>query len=197
MSALPGHVGCEPLLRAQRFVPERGFTLHEALITLTIISVVAVSAVGFTRILHSTQMTSQVNTLVADLSLARSEAIKRARIVTVCKSRSSNSCTADSAWHEGWIVFTDDNDNAQRDDGETIIKFEHALAGGATLSFGAWGPGAGKYVSYRPTGSTKQNGTFTFCGVEGSATAKAVILIQTGRTRVSDKKSSGAPLVCP
>jgi type IV fimbrial biogenesis protein FimT len=195
LSALPGHVGCEPFLGAQRFVPERGFTLHEALVTLTIIGVVAVSAVGFTRILHSTQMTSQVNTLVADLSLARSEAIKRARIVTVCKSRSGDSCTAASAWHEGWIVFADDNDNAQRDDGETIIKIEQALAGGATLSFGAWGPGAGKYVSYRPMGTTRQNGTFTFCGLAGSA--KAVILIQTGRIRVSNKKSSGTPPVCP
>ncbi|MFQ5936970.1 MAG: Tfp pilus assembly protein FimT/FimU, partial [Acidiferrobacterales bacterium] len=64
----------------------RGYTLHETLITLVIISVLIVSAVGFARLVRSTHISTQVNALVADLNLARSEAIKRAQPVTLCKS---------------------------------------------------------------------------------------------------------------
>ena len=170
----------------------RGYTLHETLIALVIVSVLAVGVASFARLLRSTHSATQVNTLVADLSLARSEAIKRGRTVTVCKSDSATACTPDSAWHEGWLIITDGNENGQLDDDEEILKVSAALDGGTSLTFNAWGVGTGKYVSYFPNGMTQKNGTFRFCNIEGSKSARAVILIQTGRVRTT---SSG--VACP
>lgn len=162
-----------------------GFTLHETLVALTIVGILTVTAFGFARIVQSTQMTTQVNTLIADLSLARTEAIKRGQTITVCKSSSGLDCTEDSQWHEGWLVFTDANENARVDGNDVRLKVGQALAGTTRLTFSAWGPGTGKYVNYTSNGATKQNGTFRFCDRSGRSIAKAVILIQTGRARTA------------
>ncbi len=158
MSALPGHVGREPFLGAQRFVAERGFTLPEVLVTLTIIGIMAVSAMGFARILHSTQMTSQVNTLIADLSLARSEAIKRGYPVTLCQSNSGADCTGASDWHLGWILFADIDSDRSRDEDEALIRSQQALPEGTQVQFGGSGRNRNHYVTYWPEGSVTPNG---------------------------------------
>ena len=69
------------LLSRAGYSPRRshGFTLHETLIALTIIGLLGAGAVAFGRLLRSTHIATQVNTLVAHLYFARSEAIKRAR----------------------------------------------------------------------------------------------------------------------
>jgi type IV fimbrial biogenesis protein FimT len=169
-----------------------GFTLHETLITLSIICLLGVGAVAFSRLLRSTHLTTQVNTLIANLYFARSEAIKRGRPVTLCKSDSGVACTEDSAWQDGWIVITDDNGNGELDGDDEILRVAPKLEGGTTLTFSAWGVGTGKYVNYAASGMTMKNGTFRFCNIDGPAYARAVILIQSGRVRTS---SSG--VTCP
>lgn len=170
----------------------RGFTLHETLIALTIISLLGVGALAFDRLLRSTHLTTQVNTLIANLYFARSEAIKRGQPVTLCKSDSGVACTADSAWRDGWIVITDDNGNGELDGDDQILRVGPKLEGGTTLTFSAWGVGTGKYVSYAASGMTMKNGTFRFCNVDGPAYARAVILIQSGRVR-----TSSTDVTCP
>ncbi len=90
------------------------------------------------------------------------------------------------------MIITDRNENGQLDDDDEILKVGSALEGGTTLSFSAWGVGTGKYVSYFPNGMTQKNGTFRFCNIEGSRSARAVILIRTGRVRTT---ASG--VTCP
>ena len=94
-------------------------------------------------------------------------------------------CTPDSAWHEGWLIITDRNENGQLDDDEEILRVAPALEGGTKLSFSAWGVGTGKYVSYFGNGTSQKNGTFRFCNLEGASGARAVILIQSGRVRTT------------
>lgn len=152
---------------------------------LVITSVLAVGVASFARLLRSTHSATQVNALVTDLNLARSEAIKRGQTVTVCKSSSAAACTPDSTWHQGWLIITDRNENAQLDDDDEILRVGPALAGGTTLTFNAWGVGTGKYVSYFANGMSQKNGTFRFCNIEGSSSARAVILIRSGRVRTT------------
>ncbi len=159
---------------------------------MVIASVLTVGVASSARLLRSTHSATQVNTLVTDLNLARSEAIKRGQTVTVCKSSSAVECTPDSPWHEGWLIITDRNENARLDDDDEILRVRPALVGGTTLTFNAWGVGTGKYVSYFADGTSQKNGTFRFCNIEGSKSARAVILIQTGRVRTT---SSGVS--CP
>ena len=152
---------------------------------MVIASVLAVGLASFAHLLRSTHSATQVNALVTDLNLARNEAIKRGQTVTVCKSSSAAACTPDSAWHEGWLIITDRNENGQLDDDEEILRVAPALEGGTKLSFSAWGVGTGKYVSYFGNGTSQKNGTFRFCNLAGASGARAVILIQSGRVRTT------------
>ncbi len=169
-----------------------GFTLQETLVALTIISLLSVGTLAFGRLLRSTHATTQVNTLIANLYFARSEAIKRGQPVTLCKSDSGVACTEDSAWQDGWIIITDDNGNGELDGDDRILRVAPKLEGGTTLTFNAWGVGTGKYVSYAASGMTMKNGTFRFCNIDGPKYARAVILIKSGRVRTS---STG--VTCP
>src|SRR3989344_4698731 len=55
-----------------------GFTLIELIITLTIAGILmAVAVPGLKNFVSSNRLTAQINDLIADINLARSEAIKR------------------------------------------------------------------------------------------------------------------------
>jgi hypothetical protein len=51
-------------------------------------------------------------------------------------------------------------------------------------------------LSFRPFGQMGVTATFTFCDDRGSPAARAVIISQTGRPRVSDRSASNTPLLC-
>ncbi len=174
----------------------RGHSLVNVLVTLTIAGAVAGGAPAVQNLVHDQRLTSQLNQLFGDLHLARTEAIRRAGAVTVCKSSSGQTCNASANWREGWVLFADDNANGQLDAGETVIRSQQALDGGTTLRFGAFGPGSGRYVTYLATGFAEQNGSFTFCDARGAAAARAIILNTTGRLRASSTSSSGGALSC-
>ncbi len=88
-----GHV--TPLIGP--FVPEKrpfvciarqyGFTLVELIITLVVAAILlTLAAPNLTSFLKRDRLATQANDLLADLALARSEAIKRGAVVVVCKS---------------------------------------------------------------------------------------------------------------
>ncbi len=174
---------------------QAGFNLYELMITLTVVGTLTTAAVGMQGLLQDSRLAAQVNQLLGHLHLVRSEAIKRGAMVTLCKSANGTNCTPDSAWHEGWIIFADPNGNRAVDTGETIIRVQQRLDEGNTLKFRA-SLGQNNDVTYRPTGFSEKNGTFTFCDTRGSFKARAVILYRTGRPRVSTKSASGGSLNC-
>jgi type IV fimbrial biogenesis protein FimT len=156
----------------------------------------ATAAPAMQSVVYEQRLTAYVNELLGDLQLARSEAIRRAASVTLCKSNTGQACTTDSDWHEGWLLFSDENENGRIDAGESILRIRQSLEGRVTLAFGAFGPGSGRYITYQSTGMSRQNGTFTFCGARGAGSARAVIVSSGGRARISDKSSSGGALRC-
>ena len=172
----------------------RGFTLHEAIVTIAIMTTGTLSAVGVVGLVVSEHLTSQANELLVDVQLTRSEAIQRNARAMLCKSRDSENCTTDSAWHEGWIVFVDANANQRRDVGEVLLRVHGPLPDGYYIKLGVFGASQ-LGVTYLPTGlANYNNGTFTFCHQERG---RAVILNSIGRPRVARVQASGAPLVCP
>lgn len=189
-------------LAAVRFYPQptyrcTGHSTTEVLATLVVAGVVANSGVpAMQSLVYEQRLTTHVNQLFGDLHLARSEAIRRAGAVTVCKSSSGQTCSASANWREGWLLFADGNENGQLDAGETVIRSRQTLDGDTTLRFSAFGPGSGRYVTYLATGFAEQNGSFTFCDVRGPTAARAIVLNTTGRLRVSSTDSSGGALSC-
>ena len=57
--------------------------------------------------MRNDRMTTEANDLVSAINLARTEAVTRAAPVSVCASSDGTSCSADTGWNKGWIVFLD------------------------------------------------------------------------------------------
>lgn len=101
-----------------------GFTLIELLVAIAILGVlIAIAAPSFKRQIQANQITSNVNTFLADTRFARSEAVRRGGGVVMCRSDSPEATNAScgtgsgpggNGWVSGWIVFHDKNNNGQR-----------------------------------------------------------------------------------
>ena len=170
----------------------RGFTLIELLACLAVIVVLSAWGVpAFGAFTRDAARTREVNQFIQGVYLARSEAIKRNAVVSLCPSLNGSTCTPGTSWHGGWLVFVNlDRDSpAVRDAGEDLLRVYpgwdtgHISANRTTLSFRAYGQ----------VGVTA---TVTFCDDRGSSAARAVIISQTGRPRVTSRNASGGALTC-
>lgn len=171
----------------------RGHSMTNLLTTLAIAGAVTGGAPAVQNLVHEQRLVAHANQLFGDLHLARSEAIKRAGQVTLCKSSDGASCSTSSRWQDGWIVFVDADGDESVDSGEQIIRVQQALDSGVTLRFGE--TGTYRYVRYKSDGTAWPNATFTFCDPRGAANARGIVVWQTGRVRVWDRSSDGA-LAC-
>jgi len=172
-----------------------GFTLLELITTLAIGSITFGLAVPMMAgVINSNRSSGQINELRGALALTRTEAIKRNQHVVLCKSADGMTCSRIGTWSVGWIVFLDLNHNRKRDDSEEIMLVHGKLSNGHELDY--QGFASHHYVAYRPTGVTKTNGTFTLCPANSPEHSKALILMKSGRVRLSTKKADGNPLEC-
>lgn len=86
---------------------DRGFTLLELMITITVAAVVlGVGVPSFMGLMQSSRATAYTNELAIALNLARSEAIRRGRVVTLCGTADGTTCQNGTDWTGGWIVTT-------------------------------------------------------------------------------------------
>lgn len=171
-----------------------GFTLLEAMIAMAIVAVLATLAVpAFADLRLDAARTATVNEFFHALFLARSEAVKRGQVVSLCRSSDGQSCAAgETPWTVGWIVFVnvDRDEPAIRDPGEPVLAAYEARPSVTITSNRVT-------YSFRPVVQGVVNGTILFCDRRGSAHARAIIISHTGRPRVSKRDSSGRALPCP
>lgn len=122
--------GCPSVSLTARSLRCRGFTLMELMVTLAIMTVlVTVGAPSFKRLIQSSTISSNVNSFLADVRYARSEAISRGGNVIMCRSDDPeapspicNSGSAAQGWATGWIVFHDLNNDGQTNLGEPVLR---------------------------------------------------------------------------
>jgi type IV fimbrial biogenesis protein FimT len=170
----------------------KGFTLIELITTVSIVAILtAVAAPSFSDLRHNAERTTAVNNFFHGLFLARSESIKRAQVITVCKSRDGSTCDNEAEWHEGWMIFvnTDRDDLPVRDEGEAVLRVNQGWTGGTITSNRT-------AYSFRPYRQAVVNGTIVFCDPRGSAQARAIIISHTGRPRVAQRDASNRALRC-
>ncbi len=165
-----------------------GFSLIELLITLILASIaVFIGVPSLQQHLNTNRLSTQANMLISDLYSTRSEAIKRNTRVTMKKSG--------SAWENGWIVFTDQNNNANFDasQGEELLLRQSPITKGYTLRGNRF---VKNYISYTGDGGSKsktgafQAGTLMLCdhtGISNPEHARAIIISSSGRPRTSNQ----------
>lgn len=142
----------------------QGFTLIELMVVMVVIGVlVTVGIPSFRTLMANNQVNNAANELLYAIQLARSEAIERNQMVSLCPSSDKTSCTANGNWHVGWIIFLDNAANGVRDSSEEIIRVQDALdstvtmTGPTSIQFATGGylePVATKTISASATGST-------------------------------------------
>jgi len=172
-----------------------GFTLFELLFSLAISAIVLGLGVPFMgNLLDANRVAGQVNALRGALALTRSEAIRRNQQVVLCKSADGLHCGTRQDWSSGWMVYVDRNQNHRREDQEPVVLIHGAVSHGHTVKY--HGFGSHNYITYHPTGFTQMNGTFEICATNAPDFSKALILMKTGRVRLSKTRPDGSPLKC-
>jgi len=184
----------------------KGFTLIELMITLSVVAILAaIAAPSFSQMIRDHRMTTRANDFLAELQLAKSEAIRRGVQVTMLSASGT-----DEVWDDGWNTFTDwDRDenitgldaNADNDcdveDLDCLLREQNSISNSMTIRSGGT---YDQWISFSPVGGVRgsgglANGTFTICeagAVAGSG--KRIILSASGSARVIDGEGNGG---CP
>jgi type IV fimbrial biogenesis protein FimT len=173
-----------------------GFTLIELLVTIAVGAILLMVAVpNYITFVLNGRMAAQSNDFLSALQLARSEAVKRGVLVSVCKSADGATCTTAGTWAQGWIVFTDASTVGTLDGTDFLIRSFPAVSGGSTLVGGA---NVANFVSYRLTGDTSltagANGLVSLCPIAPAGVAGRDIQISaSGRARVQNPPAAACP----
>ena len=159
------------------FVCNKGFSLVELIVALTIAGVLmAIAAPALQKFVSSNRLTGQVNDLMADINLARSEAIKRNVTTGVCVTAAGGaSCVTSGNWANGWLVYYD---NAGT---KVALKVHEALTGKNTLT----SPGSADQIVYSNNGLIS-SGTGQFTLTDPITSGQRIVCISaTGHANLS------------
>ena len=176
-----------------------GFSMIELMITLVLIGVVAALVVpSFRGVLQNSRLTTQANTLLVDLTFARSEAIKRSAGIGFCSSSAGADCSGVVNWENGWLTFVDiDNNRAWTDGIDEPLRFQEPLAGANTLRPNATGitdPALKPiFFSGRGVSNVLAGAGFQLCDERGVSHGKSILISRVGQIRVD----SNPPATCP
>ena len=142
-----------PKSKTKSFTNKSGFSLVELLITISIAAILlTLAAPSFTSFINRNRLTTASDELIASLSYARSEALKRRSTTTLCAKSSTGTLCDTSGVSEdyatGWLVFLDCNNNNAYDttlvcdtngDGtpdspDELLRITEAVEGDITIS---------------------------------------------------------------
>ena len=173
-----------------------GITLLELLTSIfTIALVTSIGIPSVQSILNYNKIAISINTLSRSIALGRSQAVNHNRHLVMCKSPDQQNCTKKGSWQQGWIIYEDDDLSREREKEEKIILSQSKLADNLYIKYAGFR--SSNFITFRPTGVTLMNGTFTFCIFGQPETIKAVILSKTGRIYISKTGYGSKPLKCP
>ncbi|WP_170941754.1 GspH/FimT family pseudopilin [Cellvibrio mixtus] len=140
----------------------RGFTLIELLITMVVLAIVASIAIpSFVTVMKNNRSVMLSEEFVGALQLARAEAVKRSRLVSVCASNDGSSCVGD--WSDGFIVVVDGAASESADAvsigaATDVLKVWDSLGDDADIS----APADVTFLRYTSTGRLAQVGSPPF-----------------------------------
>ena len=182
-TSTPTAVTCRP----------RGFTVIELVVTVTVIAILAAIGVPSLRsFLQNNRNSSQAQSLILLLTMARNEALKRdiAAGIKVCPSADRQNCDPAGNWAEAWIIP------------DPVTPTNPPLQTGVPLSASNTITEATGQTSvvFLPSGAALAPVAFRICDSRGAAFAREFEVNQSGRVAgaaVVGQTVNGAPVPCP
>lgn len=173
-----------------------GFTIIELMITVAVASVLLGLAVpAFTDMIRNTRISNQANAIVGALNYARAETTVRGLPIAICAATNAalNACVAagegNTAWANGWIVFTDRSGVMGVLDGT-----DQVLQTGAPPAMGFSIVNTGSFVRFGVGATPSTASTFTvapaspgYCASTGN---RQIVVGLTGRVNTSKSSCS-------
>jgi type IV fimbrial biogenesis protein FimT len=169
------------MIMRNRKMPQRGFSLVELMITISVVALLLTLAVpSFREAGLSGQLRSSANDLAASARFARSQAIKQNAMIKLCVSADGASCGA-GGWEQGWIVLK----------GAVVLQHRAASSSGLKI---AEANGITS-VDFEPTGLGATPAMLTVCRATPSVGSqeRVVNIDATGRPRVRITKAGACP----
>lgn len=159
---------------------QKGFSMLEALITLSIITIIAASSLPSMNLLFSKfQVESSLEDLRKSIASSRHLAISSGHIVTLCPAEGKQ---CGKQWDSGYLIFVDHNNNAIVDDEETPYQI-NPISTSMQISWRA--SGGASYLKFSPTGIARQFGRFHICKKDADLTsARSLVINRQGRVRL-------------
>lgn len=107
-----------------------GFSLVELMVAMAVAAILLVVAgPSFRDAIRRNKVSSASNALLADIAYARSEAINRGNVVSICPSSDQATCTSGGkAYESGWLIYT-----YQAGKGVATTAYSTAASDGAIL----------------------------------------------------------------
>jgi len=107
----------------------RGFSLIELMVVVSLGAILlGIGTASYRYVTNANRVSTEVNSLLGDLMLARSEAIKQSAFVIVCPVASPLGCNATAHWENGWIVFVDVDNSGTYSTGDILIRQQNAFS---------------------------------------------------------------------
>lgn len=169
---------------------QTGFTLVELMLTLAIAAIIVTQAVpSFSGMIKNNRLVTQTNDLVADINLARSEAVTRGVRVILCRSADSRAAGAtcggtNNTWSTGWLMYADDDGSGDFETAnDTLIRISQPAQADLTIMANANGD---TDLQYNSDGTANETGTaiFAICDARGVSNGRQINVNNVGRPRL-------------
>lgn len=162
--------------------PNRGFTLLELLLVLSIVAIILPMGIGgFSSTLTDLRSATAMRHMASMFSYGRHHALTSNQNTTLCALDESGKCIRNWQSNSAISLFIDSNRNRRFEKGERLLRQIRWPLQDGELSWRA--SLARPFIEFYGVGKTWQNGTLFYCPANRDARhARALVLSHSGRS---------------